>query len=364
MRSWLVKRPSLVLAAAALGIAVSAGAGHRVGHTDVFATVPSPGAPEGIAVRDGVVYVGTHVWIGGNSGGPPSKIFRYDLATGAPLGDIAIQGQNLGATHGILGMAFDALGRLYVIDVSPSRIIRIDLESEAQDTYATLPDLHPCTGSPPPCAPTILDAPPFPNDLVFDEAGNAYVTEAQAATIFRVPPGGPAEIWFQERRLDSLFGPNGIAIGPDGGLYFAMTASTQLLSPLQGIIYRLPIDAAPPRARDLIEVFRWLEPAAGPDNIAFGASGRLYVALAGLNQVSVLRPSGRRFKEVARFPGSPVENLLQAIPYDAPAGIAFDGAGNVLVTNHTYFTNLSIRWAVLRAWVNDTAAPLIEPPLP
>lgn len=349
-----MRRPPAALIAALLVTAVTpVGAEHEIGHTTVFASVGDPGAPEGIVVRDGVVYVGTHVWVGGNSGGPPSKIFKYSLATGQPLGDITIAGQNLGATHGILAMRFRPDG-LYVIDRNPPRMLRIDVTTGSQTVYATFPELDPCSVAAPPCSPTLADQPPFPDYLAFDGDGNAYVTDLQAATIFKVPAGGgAATVWFQDARLDSIFGPNGMALGPDGNLYFAMTGSTQPDSPAQGLIYRLPVVAAP-QANDMVEVFRWLEPAAGPDGIAFGASGRLYVALAGANQVSVLQP-GATWTEVARFPENPVDNAQQTVPYDLPASIAFDGSGNILVTNQSYFANDRSHWAVLRAWAGDVA---------
>ena len=91
----------------------------------------------------------------------------------------------------------------------------------------------------------------------------------------------------------------------------------------------------------------------------FGASGKLYVVLAGSNQVSILNSDGT---EAARFPTAPA-NLLQTIPYDAPATPAFDGTGGLLVTNHCFFTPDPDRWAVLDAYVNDTALPVIEPNL-
>lgn len=363
--------PALALAAL-LATTLPAPADHAVGHTETFAAVPSPGAPEGIAVRDGVVFVGTHVWVGGNAGGPPSKIFTYDLQ-GTPIGELTIEGQGLGATHGILGMAFDAAGRLYVLDRNPPRVIRIDLASGAQATYATIPNLPACATAPPgePCAPVTVDEPAFPDYLAFAADGSLYVTDLQAATIFRVPAGGgAAQIWFQDPRLDSIFGPNGIAVGPDGMLYFAMTGSTRPGSPAQGIIYRLPL-VADPAAADLEEWYRWTEPAVGPDGIAFGASGRLYVALAGSNQVSVLEPAepsyllpGQPADEVARFPATPLDNAQQEIPYDLPASVAFDGSGGLLVTNQSFFANDSSHWAVLRAWVGDVAWPLVEPVVP
>ncbi len=334
-----------------------------IGDTRVFARVPEPGMPEGIAVRDGLAYVGSHVSVRGNSGAGPSKIFLYDLRTGKRRGAITIRGQKKDETHGILGMAFDASGDLFVLDRNPPRMLRIDVSASPpkQTTHATFPDLAPCHSSDEPCSPTTIDAAPFPDYFAFDGAGNAYVTDLEQAAIFLVPPkGGKAKIFFADARLDSIFGRNGIAVDPGRKkLYFAMTGSIQPTEPTQGLIYTLPLK---PRVKaDDVEVFfHYLEPATGPDGIAFGRSGKLYVALAGSNQVSILNPDG---SEEMRFPTA-VENEQQGTPYDLPASIAFDGKGSLLVTNQSFFAANPDNWVVFDVFVDDVALPLIEPRIP
>lgn len=336
------------------------GATSGPGETTVFARVGAPGMPEGIAVRDGVVYVSTHTSVRGNAGGAASKIFRFNLDTGAFLGEITIEGQNLAATHGVLAMAFDAAGRLYVVDRNPGRVIRIDLNAGTQQTYATVPDLAACrpvVGPTTGCAPVTVDEPTFADFFAFAPDGSMFVTDLQAATIFRVPPGGgAAEIWYQDAEFDGIFGLNGIAVDPSGTrLFFAMTGSQTPGAAGRGVIYTLPITAAPTRA-DLRVFHTFLQPAAGPDGIAFGASGKLYVALAGANQIAIIGPDGSE----TIFPDA-ASNQQQEIPYDLPASIAFDGDGSILVTNQSFFAADERHWAVLRAWVGDTALPLREP---
>ncbi len=328
-----------------------------IGDTEVFAQIPEPGSPEGVAVRDGVVYVGTHTSVLGNEGAGPSKIFIYDLVSRQRTGEIVVEGQDLTVTHGILAMTFGPDGRLYVIDANPGRLLAFDLSRSppAQSTYASIPDLKPCASNPVPCSPTLMDQPTFANYVAFDPAGNAYVTDIQAATLFRVRPGQPAqaeaEVWYQDARFDSLFGLNGIALDPtETKLYFALTSSQAPATPAQGIIYTLPLKEQP-TAADLEVFFTYPEPVTGPDGIAFGQSGRLYVALAGSNQISILDPDG---SEVLRFP-SPIDNQSQPAPYDAPASIAFDGRGSLLVTNHSFFADNPDHWVVFDVWVGDTA---------
>lgn len=360
-----MKRAIPLVVVLALSAAVPSGAApHSIGHTEIFTRIGEPGSPEGLLVDGGLVYVGTHVSVRGNGGGPPSKIFVYDLGTHALVEEIAIEGQDLSRTHGILGMAMDAARNLFVLDRYPGRVIRIDAVTRAQSVYATIPDLPACrpvAGPTADCAPVTVDEPTFADYLAFAPDGSLYVTDLQAATIFRVPAGGgSSEIWYQDARFDGIFGLNGIAVDPGRSrLVFAMTGSQQPGTLAQGIIYTLPL-AEDPQPSDLAVFHVFPEPAAGPDGLGFGADGKLYVAMAGGNQVSIVSADGSL--ELARFPDA-VANAQQEIPYDLPASVAFDGAGSLLVTNQSFFAGDASHWAVLRAWVNDTGLPLVRPEL-
>src|ERR1043165_6981549 len=81
-------------------LAPPVGAARPIGETKVFTRVPAPGHPKGLLVRNGVVYVGPHTSMAGNAGGPPSRIFRYELGSGKPIDEFSIRGQNLSAVHG------------------------------------------------------------------------------------------------------------------------------------------------------------------------------------------------------------------------------------------------------------------------
>ncbi|HYH50383.1 MAG TPA: hypothetical protein VEG38_12630 [Acidimicrobiia bacterium] len=344
----------LAVAGVALGGTVRPVAAARpLGDTRVFTRVPAPGQPEGLAVRGNVVYVGTHTSAVGNAGGEPSRLFRYNQATGRLIDAVTVQGQNVEAVHGLVGMSFGPDGRLYVLDRDPPRLLAFDVavSPPAQSTFATFPALPRCSAAPSPCAPTSNPGGAFPDALVFDAAGGAYVTDVQQATIFYVPPGGgAASVWFQDRRLDGPFGANGIDLDPTGTrVVFAVTISNQPDTPNQGSVYSLPV-GGPPAPADLTLIHRYPEPFAAPDGIIYGRTGRLYVALAGANQISVLDGS----REVARFPTA-AANARQEVPYDSPASPVFDGAGGLLVTNQSYVNGNPRSWAVLDAWVDDTA---------
>lgn len=328
-------------------------AARPIGNTRVFARVPSPGHPEGILVRDGIVYVGTHTSMAGNAGQEPSRIFRYDLESGREIDQLVIQDQNLSDVHGLVGMAWGPDGRLYAADRNPPRVLALDfsVSPPSQATYATFPDLPRCSTAPPPCAPSSNPGDSLVDGLAFERTGVLYVSDVQKATIFRVPAGGgPGKIWFQDPRLDGPFGVNGLAIEPSGRrLVMAVTISNPPDSALQGSIYSLPLDDRPGPG-DLTLVHRYPEPMAAPDGILFGHSGRLYAALAGTNQISILDAGGT---ELTRFPTAE-ENARQEIPWDTPASLAFDGRGSLLVTNQSYINAIPEHWAVLDSWVDDT----------
>ncbi|MFQ5583801.1 MAG: SMP-30/gluconolactonase/LRE family protein, partial [Calditrichia bacterium] len=207
-------------------------------------------------------------------------------------------------------------------------------------------------------------APLLINDLAFDNEGYLYVTDSFQATIWRVPPdGGAPEIWFHDPGIDGFFGPNGIRFDKKGEyLYFSVTA----VNTGQGIVYRLPpIDN--PALSDL-EVFHTYSPewpeflAPGPDGIAFGKSGRLYVALAGTSQISVLDPEG---VEIARYLGpAQTSDPASPLPWVNPANIAFNSREKtLLVTNHANRTGLpdpGDLFAVFDVFVKDKAGGLPE----
>lgn len=157
-------------------------------------------------------------------------------------------------------------------------LYRLKPSTGKQEAYGDpFPDLAPCATDPAPCSPSPVPAPPLPNDLAFDAAGNAYVTDSLQATIWKVPAGGGApQIWFQDIRLASeSFGVNGIRLDPTRRKVF-VTVTADLTG--QSFVYSLPL-VNNPNAADLA-VFHQYAPGDLPDGVAFGKSGLLYVAIA------------------------------------------------------------------------------------
>jgi sugar lactone lactonase YvrE len=330
-----------------------------VGDVKILATIPfPPGFPEGIAVNGDKVYVAGPASFD-TAGTPASKVFAYDSKSGALLHTYEIQGELLQFPHANSCIAFDGEGRLYVVNLQLG-VVRIDLGSGAQQIYAApLPDLLPCSQTQSsPCSPTAVNAPPLPNDIAFDASGNLYLTDSFQATIWRIPPaGGQPQIWFQDSRLDTPFGANGLRVSPDNSkIYFAVTAEG--VGPvgnfLGGKIYTLPLVNSP-AAGDLQTFYQYNGEA--PDGIAFGKSGNLYVALAAPfnSGVSILGPNATEVARLSNPAGSPI------FPYDSPANVAFSKQGSLLLTNHAFATMLPSNFTLLDVFVDDKEFPLIRP---
>ena len=329
------------------------------GDVKVLGTVPvSTGYPEGIAVRAGKIYVAGPATFNTAGDGTPSRIFVFD-DDGGLIAHYSIQNEDLNRDHANACIAFDGAGRLYVVNLQLG-IVRLDLRTGRQEIYAPpLPDLFPCdtVDEGTPCSPTLIDSAPLPNDIAFDEEGNLYETDSAQATIWRIPAGGgQPQIWFQDSRLDGPFGPNGLRLSPDRTrIFFAVTAESiaEDGSFAGGKIYSLPLVENP--AANQLAVFHSYNGEA-PDGIAFGKSGRLYVALAAPfnSGVSILNPDGT---EMTRL----VNTEDPIFPYDSPANIAFNKQGSIVLSNHAFATGLPAHFVVLDVFVNDRESPLAKP---
>ena len=128
--------------------------------------------PEGVAVdKRGDVYV---------SLAPLGQVWRIDRdGTETMLAQVV----PAGGGNGVLGMAVDAPGNVYVaaatFDPATSGVYKIARDG----SFARLPG---------------TEAIVFPNGVTLDKEGNAYVTDTILGAVWRVPArGGFAELWFQ-----------------------------------------------------------------------------------------------------------------------------------------------------------------------
>jgi sugar lactone lactonase YvrE len=341
-------------AAFALHLATNAGwAGNKkpvYGTITKFATVPAvPGFPEGVAVYGNSVFVSGPARFG-TAGTGPSAIQVFNRNTGALDQTIVVAGEALAFEHAVSNIALDGDGRIYALSTQLG-LIRFTKKGHnyVQEAYgAPLPDIPPLAGP---------DFPPIVNDIVFDDDGNAYVTDSLQATIFRYGPhGGAPTIWFQSPLLVGggffPFGPNGIRLDPEREyVYFANSSSAS--NPLLGTIYRLPL-VNNPQPADLEVVHEYVNGEL-PDQLAFSHNGLLYVTLAFSNEISVLAPCIGELTRITSQPGDEV-------PLDNPATIAFDNkTKSLLLSNHAILSGNPAHFAVLSIYVGDTGDPLSLP---
>ena len=316
-----------------------------MGDTTVFARVGTPGHPDtSLVLPGGDVVVSTNR--GARAAPGPSRVLRY-RPDGRLVRTYVVRGQAAG-DHGAMGMAVDARGRLYLADYAPARVLRIDLRTGAQETYATLPDLPSCPPVPTTaaaCDNGVGDSAPWTDGLAFDAAGRLLVTDLAQGTVFRVPNGGGrAQVWLQGPELRSTFGPNQLALDPRGDLLLSVTASTVPALAGRGVLYR--VDVRPDGSAGTLTQVYATAPGEGPDGFALGRSGRVYLVTLVTDRLVVVRPDGTEERSFTR-------PKTGTAPFDSPSSATLVGGGRLLVTNLTYFTGSPERALVLSVHVGD-----------
>jgi gluconolactonase len=212
--------------------------------------------------RDGTLYC-VDVYGGGIWRMPPGGELREWVNTGG--------GPN--------GSRFGPGGDLFIADCVRKAILRFSTATGQETVYA-----HHCDGR------------PFrgPNDLCFGPDGTLYFTDPAGSSlaerigaVYAVAPDGSVT-----RVAGGLVFPNGVMVTPDG-------AALVVGETFSGMLRRYSLDSAR-RYREL-EPLATLHPAgegdsptnaAGPDGMAFGADGNLYVAHYGSGYVQVIAPDG------------------------------------------------------------------------
>jgi hypothetical protein len=379
---------AVISAGASPAIASAASPQVSVGPIQTLAHVPYPGNPGAVAID------GNTMWVDSSSANSDrpfdgfSAVFAYDLKTGQLLprrpNPIVVPKLPV-AIMGLAGIALDTRGRMYVADMN-GQVLRIDPKTNATTTYATVPTS------------TFTSLTSMPTFDVFGPDGSLYVGDASAPVIWRVPAGGgQAKPWFVDPRLEGIsYGANvdGLAIDPSGReLYFATGPEPNIR------IYRLPLAEPDAAHLQLFHTYH-LSPvlctdkvahvsdpngpfalsgcvlgnSAGAGGIVFGKSGRLYVSLLAVSQLSILSPGG---DELVRFP-DPQQNMQLDNPVDAPFNLALDDTGRLLIAQlgdptvgygpgHVLPPGGlpdSKSWAILAVQVHDTPATLFRPNLP
>ncbi len=141
-------------------------------------------------------------------------------------------------------------------------------------------------------------------------AAALLLSHAAFAARWEVIAGAPMAL-----RSERLQAPRGIAVGPDDTIYFTDGATVRALKP-DGLLVNLP--------------GRFIAPAG----LAVAADGTVYVADAGNHAVKAISPAGD-VRTVAGQAGTAGRNDGKGIAarFDQPAGLAIDGAGELLVAD-------------------------------
>jgi len=386
-------RIRLILAVALLGmgacptIAGAESSEVSVGPIQTLAHVPYPGNPGAATIDGNTMWVDSSAVYDRPFDGS-SAVFAYDLTTGqlqSRRPNPIIVPQLPVAAMGLAGIALDSSGRLYIADMNGRGVLRLDPRTSRISLY----------GSVPTSTSTSLTA--MPTFEAFGPDGSLYVGDASAPVIWRVPRGGgKAQPWFVDPRLlgYTTTAVDGLAIDPSGRELYLATGP-----PADIRIYHLPLAHPDAAHLQLFHTYH-LSPVLCPDNaahvtgpngpaalvgclglniagaggIVFGKSGRLYVSLLPVAQLSILGPSGN---ELLRFP-DPQENKQFDNPVNAPFNLSLDNRGRLLIANNGDPSNSylpghtpppgglydSKSWAILAVQVHDTPASLFKPNLP
>lgn len=317
-------------------------AGINVGHADdqlvvmpnaaeQFAVLPDGVRyPEGIAANPatGEIYVGTF-----DSGSSANKLLRFSKS-----GHLIAQ-KEFGSAF-LLGLGFNgADGKVYILNMGASKVQRIAAQFSAStpvEDVATVPQVGApgprSVGNPDGSTDTISfgsSSFPAPNAMVFDAAGNLYISDSFQGAIFRIANVAACVTPCVATTLkhDPLlatagfppFGANGLAFNADQSVMFiANTGDHRVL--------RMGM------ATTDLSVFA--ESINGADGLLFDAdSGRLWVAANQADEIVGLNAAGRVVARLGGFEGIRKDGT--------PKGLLFP-ASMVIVGGEMYVTNLAL----------------------
>ncbi len=205
----------------------------------------------------------------------------------------------------LLGLAFDRGGNLFVATGSEGQVWKLDANriSSSNPGDATLY----ATGL------------GFANGIAFDRFGRMLVTDSFGGNVWTIDTATREKKIFASNlpsRNDELpFGPNGIAIGPDGNIYFANTGN--------GVIHM--IETAKEDGRVLAVLIWRSNPALiGADGISFDGAGNLWVATNLKNAIYAITPD----RDIIQV--SVNDNVG---PLEFPTSLVF--SGNTLYVSNT-----------------------------
>ena len=292
------------LFAAFILLSFSAGAWDR-GDVERFATLPA-GAPhpEGIAAdRHGNIYASGFDPV--NSAGP-GRVFVFNQD-----GRLLRTLRPAGTSNALLGMGFNAQGRLLVIDFGQGKVFRVNPESGAAVLFTSVPG-NASTGF-------------GLNALTFDHSGNVYISDSFQGVIWKTgPEGGAATEWKRDPLLTTVgfppFGANGLQFNSDeSALFVANTGNDTVVR----------IANAGGVAGDA-SVFT--NSINGADGLMIDEDDNVWVCANQADEIVVTDKTGKAIAKFGDFNG---------LSNGSPVGFLFP-ASLVRSGNWVYVTNLSL----------------------
>ncbi len=170
------------------------------------------------------------------------------------------------------GPSFDRAGNLFVCVRRDGYIVRVNVDGSSSPFLTTGHQ---------------------PNGTRFHRDGRLFVAEIKLCQILEVQPNGTSQVFLDRYRVtptkevsriaSGLDDPNGIALSADESAVFVAESRTNR-------VLRLPV--LPDGRTGKLEVFCQLTDGSGPDGMAFGSDGNLYVTNYGGGTIDVVDPNG------------------------------------------------------------------------
>jgi sugar lactone lactonase YvrE len=248
----------------------------------------------------------------------------------SPNGKIVRQVTIASSSPHMLGLRFNpATGILWVLDFGAGNVLVVDPTTGASSVLSAI--------GPPPAHGL--------NALTFDPAGNGYVSDSFAGTIWKVPSrGGSATPWVTSSLLSPgtgltpPFGANGVEFSNDGSsLFVANTAFHQIIQiPVSGGVAGTPT------------IF--ITGLNAPDGIKFDRQGNLWICSNQEDEIVVIDTTGKVIAKLGDFRGIGPDGIVRGFLF--PASLDFSKDGKTLyVSNLTlYLPVAGAQLAIDSAW--------------
>lgn len=159
-----------------------------------------------------------------------------------------------------------------------------------------------------------------PRTIAVDAAGNLFVGDVDAASVFKITPAGKAATFGA-----GITDPIGVAVGRDGAVVVADADAN--------IIYRISADGKVTKLSQSV-AGSGVAGLATPTSVAVDAAGNVFVANNGNNVILKLAPDGTTSVLAGKAGVSGgMDGTVAAARFATPRGIAIDAMGNLYVAD-------------------------------